>query len=64
VSRHGRPAHQGHRHTIPFETSAPKDLVANSLGFAEQLLASQKKFAEQIFAASVPVFPADAPTSK
>jgi hypothetical protein len=64
VGRHGRPAHQGHRHTIPFETSAPKDVVANSFGFAEQLLDSQKKYAAEIVAASVPVFPANAPASK
>jgi ABC-type multidrug transport system ATPase subunit len=53
----------GQQHSIPFETPAPKDVVANSFGFAEQLLASQEKFAEQIVAASVPVFAAAVPTS-
>jgi hypothetical protein len=40
----------------PFETPAPKDVVANSFGFAEQLLASQKKFAEQVVATTAPLF--------
>ena len=47
-----------------FETPAPKDVVANSFGFAEQLLASQKAFAEKVVAASAPVFAAAAPKSK
>jgi hypothetical protein len=58
------PLTKGQQLSIPFETPAPKDVVANSFGFAEQLLASQKKFAEQIVGASVPVFAAAAPTSK
>lgn len=39
---------------------APKDVVSNSFGFAEQLLASQKSFAEKVVAASAPVFAASA----
>jgi hypothetical protein len=46
------------------ETPAPKDVVANSFGFAEQLLASQRAFAEQVVAASAPVFAAAAPKAK
>ncbi len=46
------------------ETPAPKDVVANSFGFAEQLLASQKAFAEQVVAASAPVLAAAAPKSE
>ena len=46
------------------ETPAPKDVVANSFGFAEQLLASQKAFAEKIVAASAPVVAAAAAKSK
>ena len=41
---------------------APKEIVANSFGFAEKLLASQKAFAEKVVAASAPVF--EAPKSK
>jgi hypothetical protein len=55
------PLTKGQQVPVPFETPAPKDVVANSFGFAEQLLASQKKFAEQIVAASAPVFEATAP---
>lgn len=36
---------------VPFEAPAPKDVVASSFGFAEQLLASQKSFAEKVVAA-------------
>ncbi len=46
---------------VPFETPAPKDVVASSFGFAEQLLATQKDFAEKVVAASAPVFQAAAP---
>ena len=46
------------------ETPAPKDVVANSFGFAEQLLASQKAFAEKVVAASAPVLAAATPKSK
>lgn len=46
------------------ETPAPKDVVANSFGFAEQLLASQKAFAEKVVAASAPAFAAANPKSK
>ena len=55
------PLTKGQQIPAPFETPAPKDVVANSFGFAEQLLASQKKFAEQIVAASAPVFGPAAP---
>ena len=46
------------------ETPAPKDVVANSFGFAEQLLASQKAFAEKVVAASAPVLATATPKSK
>ena len=58
------PLAKGQQLPVPFETPAPKDVVANSFGFAEQLLASQKTFAEQIVAASAPVFAAATPKSK
>ena len=58
------PLAKGQQCPVPFETPAPKDVVANSFGFAEQLLASQKMFAEQIVAASAPVFTAATPKSK
>ena len=45
------------------DAPAPKDVVANSFGFAEQLLASQKAFAEKVVAASAPVFAASTPKS-
>lgn len=43
---------------LAFAVPAPQDVVANSFGFAEQLLASQKAFAEQIVAAASPVLDA------
>jgi hypothetical protein len=55
------PLTKGQQVPVPFETPAPKDVVANSFGFAEQLLAAQKQFAEQIVAVSAPVFEATAP---
>ena len=55
------PLTKGQQISVPFETPAPKDVVASSFGFAEQLLATQKKFAEQIVAASAPVFEAATP---
>jgi len=42
-------------------TPVPKDVVANTFGFAEKLLASQKAFAEKIVAASAPVVAASTP---
>lgn len=58
------PLVNGQQVPVAFETPAPKDLVANSFGFAEQLLASQKAFAEKVVAASAPVRAEAAPTSK
>ena len=58
------PLAKGQQIPVPFETPAPKDVVANSFGFAEQLLASQKTFAEKIVAASAPVIQATEPKSK
>ena len=46
-----------------FEAPAPKDVVANSFGFAEKLLSSQKAFAEKIVAAAAPVLAEAAPKS-
>ena len=48
----------------PADTPAPKELVANSFGFAEKLLKTQKTFAEKVVAASAPVLAGTAPTSK
>jgi hypothetical protein len=47
------PLTRGQQLSIPFETPAPDDVLANSCGFAEQVVA-----------ASVPVVEAAAPTSK
>ena len=47
-----------------FETPAPKDVVANSFGFAEKLLKSQKSFAEKVVAAAAPVLAEAAPATK
>ena len=57
-------AKQGQQFTPSFETPAPKEIVATSFGFAAELLASQKRFAEQVVAASAPVFAAATPKSK
>ena len=54
------PLAKGQQIPVPFETPSPKDVVANSFGFAEKLLASQKDFAEKVVAASAPVFQASA----
>jgi hypothetical protein len=58
------PLAEGRQLPISLETPAPKDVVANSFGFAEQLLASQKAFAEKVLAASAPVLAAAAPKSE
>lgn len=58
------PLAKGRQLPISLETPAPKDVVANSFGFAEQLLASQKVFAEKVVAASAPVLAAAAPKSE
>lgn len=50
---------------VGVDTPAPKEIVANSFGFAEKLLASQKAFAEKVVAATAPVFEAtETKTSK
>ena len=36
----------------------PEDVVANAYDFAEQLLASQRKFAEDVLVATAPLMPA------
>lgn len=43
---------------IPFADKLPKpsELVANAYDFAEQLLAAQRKFAEDVLRATAPVF--------
>lgn len=58
------PLAKGRQLPVSLETPAPKDVVANSFGFAEQLLASQKAFAEKVVAASAPVLAAAAPKSE
>jgi hypothetical protein len=44
---------------IPFADRLPKadDVVANTYDFAEQLLASQRKFAEEIVKTTAPLLP-------
>ena len=46
--------------SVPFADKLPKpgDLVANAYDFAEQLLASQRKFAEDVLSATAPVLTA------
>jgi hypothetical protein len=46
---------------MPFSDKLPKpsDLVANAYDFAGQLLASQRKFAEDVLAATAPVLGAN-----
>lgn len=58
------PLAKGQQIPVPFETPAPKDVVASSFGFAEQLLASQKDFAEKVVAASAPVLQATSTPKK
>lgn len=58
------PLAKGGHFAADAETPAPKDVVANTFGFAEQLLASQKAFAEKVVAASAPFFAAPTPKSK
>lgn len=55
------PLANGEKLAVPFEAPAPKDVVANTFGFAEKLLASQKAFAEKIVAATAPVVVASTP---
>ena len=53
--------------SIPFSDKLPKpgDLVSGAYDFAEQLLAAQRKFAEDVLAATAPLFHTDAaPTTK
>jgi hypothetical protein len=52
------PLAKGQQLPVPFEAPAAKDVVANSFGFAEKLLASQKVFAEKVVAATTPVITA------
>ena len=52
---------------IPFSDKLPKpsDLVAGAYDFAEQLLAAQRKFAEDVLQATAPLFYGDTtPTAK
>jgi len=52
--------------SVPFTDKLPKpgELVASAYDFAEQLLASQRKFAEDVLAATAPVLGADASAGK
>jgi len=47
--------------SVPFAGQLPKpgDLVANAYDFAEQLLAAQRKFAEDVLEATAPVLTAN-----
>jgi hypothetical protein len=51
---------------LPFvdKLPTPHDVVASAYDFAEQLLASQRKFAEDLLKATAPLLPAGAPTAK
>jgi hypothetical protein len=53
---------------VPFADKLPKpqELVASAYDFAEKLLASQRKFAEDVVQATAPLLPgnADAPAKK
>ena len=53
---------------VPFADKLPRpqDLVAGAYDFAEQLLASQRTFAEDVLKATAPLLPApqDAPAKK
>jgi hypothetical protein len=53
---------------VPFADKLPRpqELVAGAYDFAEQLLASQRKFAEDVLQATAPLLPGqdDAPASK
>jgi hypothetical protein len=40
---------------IALDLPKPADLVANSFGFAEKILASQKEFAQKVVAVTAPV---------
>jgi len=47
---------------VPFADKLPKpeDVVANAYDFAQQLLASQRKFAEDVLKATAPLIPGQA----
>jgi hypothetical protein len=49
--------------SLPMADKMPKpgDLIANAYDFAEQLLAAQRKFAEDVLQAVAPVLAADNP---
>jgi hypothetical protein len=46
------------------DAPTPEQLVANSFGFAEKLLASQKEFAQKVVAVAAPVFEKATPAAK
>ena len=52
--------------TIPFTDKLPKpgDLVAGAYDFAEQLLAAQRKFAEDVLAATAPLYTSEPASAK
>ena len=51
--------------TVPFADKLPKpsELVADAFDFASQLLATQRKFAEDVLQVTAPVLDGDAPAS-
>jgi len=51
---------------VPFadKLPKPKDLVANAYDFAEQLLAAQRKFAEDLLKATAPLASGSSATAK
>ena len=52
--------------SVPLADKLPKpeDVVANAYDFAEQLLASQRKFAEEVVKATASLMPASEDTTK
>ncbi len=51
--------------SVPFADRLPKpeDIVASGYEFAEQLLASQRKFADEVVKAAAPLLPANGETA-
>jgi hypothetical protein len=52
--------------TVPFNDKLPKpgELVANAYDFAEQLLAAQRKFAEDVLAVTAPLWTSEPASAK
>ena len=50
---------------LPFASQLPKahDVVASTFGFAEQMLASQRRFADDVLKVTSPLMPGDGPAA-